>query len=95
MKRVQDYEVRLDRSLHATMRQLNQLRKMQRESREEDEIEPVKADESVAQPSDQPQLAKMQDEPVLIAPEPLNLLNPHRRIDHAPTPAGLPRARAS
>ncbi|CAN5698965.1 hypothetical protein BH09PLA1_BH09PLA1_23520 [soil metagenome] len=83
MRRIQDYEVRLDRSLHATMRQLNQLRKMKRESRD-DEGETVQAkackpdgscDGACAQTPDEQQVVKMQNEAVLMEPDGADAIN--------------------
>ncbi|MBC8107375.1 MAG: hypothetical protein H7Z14_12350 [Anaerolineae bacterium] len=58
MSKVQTYEMRMDRTLHATMRELNRLRKMNREE--------VVHDDTEAQVSEPQNVVILQNEPVLM-----------------------------
>jgi hypothetical protein len=90
MRKIQEYELRMDRSLQATLRELKRLRAMNREAAESQPVE-----EPGAQPVEPAHVANPQNEPVLIGPVLSNPLNPPARNDRAPTVAALPRARAS
>jgi len=93
MRKVQEYELRIDRALHATLRELKRLRAMKREA-----VEPEPNEEPVAQPVPPEHVANPQNEPVLpalVGSSRSDSLNLPMRTDPAPSAAAPPRARAS
>jgi len=110
MRRVQEYEARMDRALQATLRELKRLRAMKRESRSDDDVrdgnvqdgndgnmqaEACTPAEEVMQPVDQPRVANPENEAVLNESGTWVPINPRTRSDPAPTDATPRCVRAS